>query len=557
MFPILFSLGVLYLFALGLGRLSAVVRIPRVTGYLIVGLLAGPSMAHIIGIPSLITEAQLRELAPLHDFILGLIVLTIGGSFRFRTVRKLGSKILRISLSEIGLTALLVGGGTFMLCDNWLSPLFLALMAITTAPAATQMVMREYESEGPLTDTILTLIGINNFLAIVVFILVKNNWVAINASTLGTIIQLVAPLGIGMLAGIILAIREQRMNSRVERQILVLAAVAGIVGVASFIEVSPMLSTLVAGVVVVNASPNGRRIFGDLAGIDYPLYVMFFVMAGAELHIETLSHMGIIGVGYIVLRIAGKYFGSRLGARIAQTGNTVAQWLGPAMLAQAGLAIGLANTLAREWHDPGKAVQTVILASVVVFEIIGPLLTRISLVSAGEVTVLKLLVQRAPVGYSEGLHLVLNHFKDALGISPGKEMKRPQDIQVAHIMRRNVEVIKSNVPFDEVLKNLGHSRYDRLPIVNDQDELIGVIQYQDIAEVLFDPSLRNLVVAGDIATEPHFLLTPEDTLERAMDFLKDHPDHSYLLVVDKQNRKNLAGVVRHNDVLSTQRHSAG
>ena len=555
MFPILFSLGVLYLFALGTGRLSAIAGIPRVTGYLVVGLLAGPSMAQLFGFPALITEEQLHGLTPLHDFVLGLIVLTIGGSFSFKSVRKFGPKILRLSALEIGVTATLVGSGALLLCDTWLKAAFLASMAVATAPAVTQMVMREYESEGPLTDTILPLIGINNFVAISAFIIVLSNWVSVNTSFFGTLFQFVGPLITGSVLGIIIAVREQRMTRQVERQILVLATVAAGVGIAVFLEISTMLTSLIAGVVVVNTSPNERRVFDDLSAIDYPLYVIFFIMAGAELHIESLRHMGIVGVGYVLLRITGKYVGCRLGAKLTQCPSTVKKWLGLSMLAQGGLAIGLANTLAREWPEHGKSVQTVILASIVVFEIIGPLLTRKSLVSAGEVTVLKLLVQRSPVGYAEGLHHVVNHFRSSLGFMPGKKIERPSDIPVAHIMRRNVEVLKAKVPFDEVLKTLGHSRYDRLPVVNDNDELVGVIQYRDISEVLFDPSLRNLVVAGDIATEDHITLTPEDTLEKAMALLKNHRNHSYLLVVDKDNPKSLVGVVRHNDVLSTQRRS--
>jgi CBS domain-containing protein len=283
--------------------------------------------------------------------------------------------------------------------------------------------------------------------------------------------------------------------------------------------------------------------------------VVFFVMAGASLHLDYLPHMGAVGVAYIGARVFGKYYGCRCGARLADMSKTIQMWLGPSMLAQAGLAIGLANTLARVWGVPGKEIQTVVLASVVVFEVVGPLLTRISLVSAGEVTVLNLLVQRSPVGYREGLHQVINHFKDALGIEGSKTLGTPAEILVSHVMRRNVEVLASRTPFDEVLKTLGHSRYDRLPVVDTNEELVGVIQYSDISEILFEPSLRNLVVAGDIVTQEHLLLTPEDNLETAMKALRDHPDHSYLLVVEKENPKRLVGVVRHNDLLSVQRRA--
>ena len=174
MLPMLLSIGVAYLLALGAGRLCAAIGMPRVTGYMIVGLAAGPSLGSL-GLPTLITQKQLHALVPLHDAILGLIVFTIGGSFRFSAVRKMGIKRFRISAVEIGLTSLFVALGTLAAGASPLAAGFLAVMAITTAPAATQMVLREYQSEGSLTDTILPLIGVNNLVAIIAFILLQNS----------------------------------------------------------------------------------------------------------------------------------------------------------------------------------------------------------------------------------------------------------------------------------------------------------------------------------------------------------------------------------------------
>ena len=548
----LLTLGILYLFALGAGRLSAAAGIPRVTGYLIVGLAAGPSIGALPAIPTLITTEHLHTLAPLHDIILGLIVFTIGGSFSLKAIRKIGPRLFRISAFEIGLTALLVGLGVFLSGTTPLSAAFLAVIAITTAPAATQMVMRENQSEGPLTDTILPLIGLNNLVAIIAFILLKHNSLAGEASIWIAVTEVFTPFGLGALAGMVVAVMDQRLTRQVERQILVLATVAISTGTAVLLEVSALLSILVAGVVAVNAAPHGKRILKDLSAVDYPLYVLFFIMAGAELHLESLAHMGLVGAVYVAMRIIGKYFGCRIGAKVTGASHTIRIWLGPAMLAQAGLAIGLANILAGAWPGPGKALQTVILASVVVFEVVGPLLTRISLVNAGEVAVLNLLAQRSPVGFSEGVHQVFSQFKKALGILPASVRKSPADIRVGDIMRRNVEVLSNKAPFDEVLKAFGHSRYDRLPVVNDQDELVGVIKYADIASTLFDPGLRNLVVADEIATEAELTLTQEDTLEKAMAALKDNPNNTHLLVVDNNNPRKLVGIVRQNDVLSSQ-----
>jgi Kef-type K+ transport system membrane component KefB/CBS domain-containing protein len=552
MLPMLLSIGVLYFLAMGAGRLTSTIGIPRVTGYLAVGLAAGPSFTKILGLPALITINQLQALAPVHDIILGLIVFSIGGSFNLRTIRKNGPKLFRISTFEVGLTALLVGLGTAFLGASPIEAVFLSVIAITTAPAATQMVMRECQSEGQLTDTVLPLIGINNLVAIIAFIIVKNSCLFADVSLVSAIHQVFVPVGLGATMGMVIAIMDQRLTRQVERQILVLASVAITTGAAVLFDVFAMLSVLFTGVVAVNATPNKNRILHDLSKIDYPLYVLFFIMAGAELNLESLGHIGTIGMVYVVMRAIGKYFGCRLGAGVAKSSQTIQTWLGPAMLAQAGLAIGLANTLGREWPGSGGAVQTVILASVVVFEAVGPLLTRIALINAGEVPVLNLLPQRSPVGYSEGVHQVFLHVKNALGISSDAAAKNPSNIRIGHIMRRNVEVLSNKALFNEVLKALEHSRYDSLPVVNEQNELVGVIKYADIADALYDPILRNLVVADEMTTQRYLKLTPEDTLEKAMAALKDHPNDTYLFVVDKDNSKKLVGVVRHNDLLSAQ-----
>jgi len=553
MVSLLLALGILFFLALIAGRLCARVRIPRVTGYLLVGLAGGPSLAGLLGFTPLIAAQQLEALEPLHDLALGLIVLVIGGHFHFNTIRRFGSALCKLSSLEMGCTALLVAAATFISGASALAAGFLAIMAITTAPAATQMVIREYESEGPLTDTVMALIGTNNLVAIIAFIIMSYLVVTPNEPITLVLYAIGLPIGLGAAAGATLALLDQRMKSPVDRQVLMLAMVAVLVGVSRHLDVSPLLAALTAGSMLVNTSPHGHRMFRDLSRIDYPFYVIFFIMAGAELHLEYLSHMGLIGIAYVAARMIGKYAGCWGGSRIATGAECIRTWLGPAMLAQAGLAIGLASSLAKTWGDEGEKVQAVVLASVVVFEGIGPLLTRIALVRAGEVTVLSLLSQRSPVGVAEGVHQVINHFRGSLGLTGRRALKNPSEILVEHVMRRNVETIRADVNFDGVLRAFGHTRYDRLPVVDDEGRFLGVIKYADVSEVLFDPSLRNLIVAGDLASDQHPELTPGDNLQKAMDELKAHPDASYLLVVDEDNADKLVGVVRHNDVLSVQR----
>lgn len=551
MLPVLFTIGALYLLAIGAGRLSAALGIPRVTGFLFVGLVAGPSTGEMLGLPALINRAQLSSLAAVHDIILGLIVFTIGGGFRFTAIRKIGSKLFRISACEIGLSALLAGLGTYWMGASPLEAGFLAVIATTTAPAATQMVMREYRSEGALTDTILPLIGINNLIAIVAFILLEHYGLSDALSLPETVMQIVVPFGLGVLAGTFIAVMDQRLTRTVERQMLVLGAVTLTTGLALHFGLSAMLAVLVAGAVAVNASTREDQILQDLRAIDYPLYVFFFIMAGAELHLEALAHMGLIGVVYVAARAVGKYVGCRVGSMAAGINTTIKTWLGPAMLAQAGLAIGLANILAAQWPGPGQVLQTVILASVVVFELVGPLLTRTALLNAGEITILNLLEHRSPVSFGGGLRMVFDQFRKALGLSPLVGNLPPSDLQVSHIMRRNVPVLSHKARFNEVVKALSHSCYDRMPVVNDHNDLMGVIKYADIADTVFDPGLRDLVVAAEIATDSFLILTPEDTINKAIRALTDHPRETHLLVVDKKNSRRLVGIVSHNDLLAT------
>jgi len=430
-------------------------------------------------------------------------------------------------------------------------------MAMTTAPAATQMVVREYDSDGPLTDLLMVLIGIDNLVAICLFVLLSHFAVISDATVGAVLVQLLVPLGVGALAGLLLAVLDPRLVAGPERQLLALSGIAVVVGVCDHLSVSSLPATLAAGALLVNVSPNRRRLFSDLQAVDFPLYVIFFALAGAELHLEAIPEMGVVGVGYILARSAGKLAGGRLGARAAQMDSGLRRWLGPAMLAQAGLAIGLARELAESWGAPGIQVQTVVLASVVIFEGLGPLLTRSALVNAGEVTVLGLLFQRSPVGVFEGLHEVVGHFREMIGLSRGHKLRTPRDIPVAHVMRRNVETVRHDCRFERVLKVLGHSRYDRLPVVGEDERLVGVIQYVDIAEVLVDPGLRGLVLAADIANPEHTLLRQNETVARAMEVLAEHPDHTYILVVDDNEPDRLVGVVRQNDLLSAQRKLGG
>ena len=568
---ILTALGVVFLGALAGGRLAALCRIPRVTGYLLVGLLAGPSFTHLAGLPQLLAPEALRELKLISDLALALILVNIGGQFQMENLRRWKSRIAIFSGAEIGLTFLLVALTTLLLNLFWLHKtvtglsllqtslafaLLLGIIAVATAPAATLMVIRETEAEGPITSAVLTLIGLNNVVAVWAFILVLHLLIHPGAGPGLLLLQLGGPLLLGGALGLALAVWAQRLELGSERKILILGGVATVTALCRALEIDPLLANLALGTVLANSSPHWHQLADSLRQIDYPLYVAFFVLAGANLHLETLAHLGLLGGGYVIARTLGKLLGAWGGARFGGFGRRHQLCSGQTLLAQAGVAIGLAGSLSRQWPAGGHLVETVVLGSVVVFELVGPLAVRHGLVRAGEVPILSLLQKRAPQGALDGLHTVVQHFRSALGLPAGHQLRDPGDILVKHVMRRNVETILDSTPFNELLRLIAHSRYDRFPVVDETGRFIGMIDYTQIRSMLFEPTLAQLVVASDLVTGHHHGLSPEQPLREALKTLRLNRDKSFFPVLDAEHPARLVGILSQNDVLAAFRRGS-
>jgi CBS domain-containing protein len=222
-------------------------------------------------------------------------------------------------------------------------------------------------------------------------------------------------------------------------------------------------------------------------------------------------------------------------------------------MAQAGVAIGLATQLAHHWPVGGKLLETIVLGSVVVFELVGPLAVRHGLVRSGEVPILALLQKKAPVGALEGMHDIVHHFRSSLGVPIGHRLEDPGDILVQHIMRQNVETVLHSTPYYALLKHIAHSRYDRFPVVDDSNRFIGVIDYTEIRNLLFEPALVPLVVAGDLTISAQYCLHPAQPLREALEILQLHRNISYFPVVDPDDQQKLVGILSQNDVLAAFR----
>ena len=567
-FHIISALAVILIGALLGGRFASLCRIPRVTGYLLAGLLVGPSFADLFGFPHLVTHYALGELRLISDVALALILMNIGGQLRTENLRRWKHRIAVFSLGEILVTTLCVGFSVFavnllllqttvgslsLLQTSTYFGIFAGIIGVATAPAATLMVIREYEAEGPVTSSVLTLVGMNNLASVLCFGIAVHLLVTPDAQFSGLLHSTLTPILVGGCIGFAMSVWAQRMELVSEHKILLLGGVTAVAAICRAFGIEPLLACMALGMVLANSSPRWTRLVTSLSQIDYPLYVVFFVLAGANLHIETLGHIGLLGVAYVISRTAGKLLGARLGARLGRFGRREQRWVGMTLLAQAGMAIGLASTLAHKWPEGGPLIQTIVLGSVVVFELFGPLTVRHGLVKAGEVPILSLLRKRAPQGAMEGLHSVAHHFRSSLGLPAGHNVDNPGDILVRHIMRRNVETIHHATPFQELLHIIAHSRYDRFPVVNDEHDFVGIINYTEIRNLLFDPSLSNLLVASDLVSSSHHAIPPDTPLREALKTLQKKRNISYFPVIDPDEPKKLLGILSQNDVLSAFR----
>ncbi|TYO97690.1 Kef-type K+ transport system membrane component KefB [Geothermobacter ehrlichii] len=564
------ALAVILFGALVGGRLAAKLRLPRVTGYLLAGLFAGPSFAGISGLPELISSDALGELAVVSNLALAIIMVNIGGQFRTDLLRRYRRRIVLFSLGENATTFFAVALGTLLVNQllqvtvpgltlgqtSLFLALLLGLIAMATAPAATLMVIREYEASGPVTNTLLTLVGMNNLASVILFVAAEHLLIHGTGDWLLLVARLFGPIAIGGIFGFVLSVWTQRLELRSEYKILLLGGVATCVAVSEALRLDSLLASLVLGITLANSSPRWHRLLESLRQIDYPLYVVFFVLAGANLHLETLGHIGLLGLVYVLARSGGKVAGAWIGARLGRFGPRERRWIGMTLLAQAGVAIGLANGLAESWPQGGQLVQTVVLGAVVIFEIFGPLAVRHGLVHSGEVPLLSLLQKQAPQGTLEGLHSVVHHFRASLGLPAGHQVSDPGDILVRHIMRQNVETIHNDTGYHELLRLVAHSSYDRFPVVDGENRFIGMIAYTEIRNLLFEPDLARLVVASDLITGVRLTVAPDQSLREVLDLFHRHRDVSYFPVVDPDEPDRLLGILSQNDVLAAFRRLA-
>jgi Kef-type K+ transport system membrane component KefB len=383
------SVGLIMMAALVAGHLAQLARVPEVTGYLLVGIVIGPAALDFI------SHDNLAALGFLSDVALGLILFNIGSIFEAANFLRVGAGVVRITLWEATLAfalvavVLLVSGLTLPLA------LLLAVVAMETAPATTLMVLNEYDAQGPMTDRLKALVALNNMYVLVMFGLITaaltliepsaQSWLSTGYRAVhGLAWTIGGSIALGALIGLFMDFWGTRAKESGEVLILSIGTVLIAVGASRWLGLSPLIATLALGATVANASHQGDRLLHALGRADPPLYAAFFVLAGAELVPSSVLSLGMIGLAYTLARTVGKIVGTRIGLRGQDVPEVVRRQIGYCLVSSSSLAVGLTIQIRTAFPSYAATVTGIVLASVVIFEVVGPLLTWRALILTGE-----------------------------------------------------------------------------------------------------------------------------------------------------------------------------
>jgi len=382
------SLGLALVLLLGLlgGKLAQKFKAPMVVGFIIVGLLMSPSLLHII--PEQLNE----EFELIKIFGLGMIALTIGGELEFNKIKNIIGSIALITILQVIGTSVVVFAFMYFVFDLPI-PVALILGAIATAsaPASPMANVREYQAKGPFTSTLLGVVAFLDAACLIFFaivmavsgVLIRGGSLEI-ASLYEPMVEIIGSLVLGAASGLVILILVRFLDRRIQ----ILAFLIGFVllnsGIAQILHLSPLLTNMTAGVLIANMHPNPSNILHTFDDIDLPVYIAFFLLAGASLRMDILIENWLITAAYIVTRGIGKVGGTFLGAKLAKADQRVQKYLGFGMFSKAGLTIGLLIIVQKTFPDIAPVITAVELAAVAVCSIIGPLGERFALISSGE-----------------------------------------------------------------------------------------------------------------------------------------------------------------------------
>ena len=410
MSTIFIGLSIAMIGGLMVSRVAKKLNLPAVTAYLVAGLLLGPfciGRFNIAGVGFNSLE-QVESFSIISQAAMGFIAFTIGNEFRLSQLKSMGKKAITIGILQAVVTTVIVDIGLIALhlafpsVISLSSAITLGAIASATAPAATLMVVKQYKADGPLTKLLMLVVAIDDAVGLVVFAVsfgvahaIEAGSISVTGMVIEPIVEIVLSLGLGAIMGFILNWVEIFFHSRSKRMSVSVAFVLLTVGLSMLkfqiggihCGFSLLLVCMMTGTIFCNVCETSEELMNRVDGWTVPLNLLFFILAGAELDLNILSDpmVLLIGVIYIVTRCLGKYFGAYGSCKMTKCNSKITKNLGITLFPQAGVALGMSLTAAN--LSDGAIVRNVVLFSVLVYELIGPTLTRNALISAGEINV--------------------------------------------------------------------------------------------------------------------------------------------------------------------------
>ncbi|MDL2286978.1 cation:proton antiporter [Eubacteriales bacterium OttesenSCG-928-G02] len=385
------SLAIMLFAGLLLGRLFKLFKFPNVTGYIVAGLILRFILIKFTSTKEAVETIESFDI--ISEMTLAFIAFTIGLTFKRSYFKRVGFTPVVIALFEALCAVFLVQGVLIAIGVQPSFAIVLGAIAAATAPAATLMIIKQYNAKGPVTETLMSVVAIDDAVALVAFsfaITIANiiqNGITGNIfiSILSPFYEVILALIIGAVLGLLFKIPLRFFKKDGNRLIIIVGFVFLSSAAAALLNVSTLLTCMATGAVLCNITEESEKISAMVDYITPPLFLMFFVVSGAELDLTILPKIGVIGSIYVVFRVIGKLLGAFVGSKIMKAPPTVCKYLGPTLLPQAGVAIGLTIVAQSVVPNHAPEIKAVILCSVLIYELIGPVVTKISLKKAGEI----------------------------------------------------------------------------------------------------------------------------------------------------------------------------
>lgn len=384
---LLLYLAIILFAGLLFGRLLKLIKLPNVTGYLIAGLILGPFVSRILSVE------EVNSLQTISEMSLAFIAFTIGLSFKRSYFKRVGMSPVIIAIFEALFAVFFVQGALIAAGYDVAFSIVLGAIAAATAPAATIMVIKQYKAKGPVTETLMAVVAIDDAVALIAFgfavtiakMIEGGGTSNVALSILEPFGEVLLALGIGGALGILFKIPLRFFKKPGNRLVILIGFVFLASSLATLLHVSELLSCMAMGAMLCNISSEADYI-NELADfVTPPLFLMFFVVSGAGLDVSVIPEIGIMGIIYVVVRVVGKYIGSFVGAKLAHAPSKVCKFIGPTLIPQAGVAIGLTMVAQTVVPDYAAKIRAVILCGTLIYELFGPVITKIALKKAGEI----------------------------------------------------------------------------------------------------------------------------------------------------------------------------